>query len=96
MKHLVAFLAIGGSLFLASSGLVFAASNPSGTGQPNQSCGSDTAPKTPGNAVFSTGSAFNPDGKAPSVYAGQQPQNSKNPKSVAQYDVACYQVSQQP
>jgi len=31
---------------------------------------------------------------APSVYAGTQPQNSKNPKSVAQYDVACFQVSQ--
>jgi hypothetical protein len=40
------------------------------------------------------GSAFNPDGKAGTVYAGEQPQNSNNPKSVSQYDVACFQVSQ--
>jgi hypothetical protein len=29
----------------------------------------------------------------PVCVAGQQPQNSTNPNSVAQYDVACYQVS---
>jgi hypothetical protein len=28
------------------------------------------------------------------MYAGSQPQNSNNPKSVSQYDVACFQVSQ--
>lgn len=59
------------------------------TGQPNQTCGSSTAPETPGHAASATGSAFNPSGKAGSVYAGTQPQNSKNPTSVAQYDVAC-------
>ena len=59
------------------------------TGQPNQSCGSATAPNTPGNAAAAPGSAFNPDGKSGTVYAGQQPQNSKNPVSVSQYDVAC-------
>ena len=71
-----------------------AASNPSGTGQPSQSCGSDTAPNTPGNAASAPGSAFNPDGVAGTHYAGEQPQNSVNPKSVSQYDVACFQVSQ--
>jgi len=35
------------------------------------------------------GSAFNPNGTAGQMYAGQQPQNSGNPKSVSQYDVAC-------
>src|SRR5207248_1629043 len=30
---------------------------------------------------------------AGSHYAGTQPQNSKNPTSVSQYDVACFQVS---
>lgn len=35
------------------------------------------------------GSAFNPDGTAGTVYAGEQPQNSRNPVSVSQYDVAC-------
>ena len=59
------------------------------TGQPNQTCGSSTAPETPGHAASAPGSAFNPNGKAGSVYAGTQPQNSKNPTSVAQYDVAC-------
>ncbi len=72
-----------------------AASNPSGTGQPSRSCGSDTAPNPPGNAAASApGSAYNPDGVAGTHYAGEQPQNSVNPKSVSQYDVACFQVSQ--
>ena len=59
------------------------------TGQPNQTCGSASAPNTPGNAAMAAGSAFNPSGKAGSVYAGQQPQNSRNSASVSQYDVAC-------
>jgi hypothetical protein len=59
------------------------------TGQPNQTCGSATAPNTPGAAASAPGSAFNPDGKAGTVYAGQQPQNSRNSASVSQYDVAC-------
>jgi hypothetical protein len=59
------------------------------TGQPNQTCGSATAPTTPGHAATASGSAFNPNGKAGAVYAGTQAQNSKNPTSVAQYDVAC-------
>ncbi len=60
-------------------------------GQPNQSCQSQ--PQTPGNSASAPGSAFNTSGTAGTVYAGQQPQNSSNPKSVSQYDVACYQVS---
>ena len=63
-----------------------------GTGQPNKSC-EDSASR-PGNAISAPGSAFNPAGTAGKVYAGQQPQNSKNPNSVSQYDVACFQVSQ--
>src|SRR5215470_2167766 len=59
------------------------------TGQPNQSCGSATAPNTPGNAASAGGSAFNPDGTAGKMYAGQQTQNSRYTASVSQYDVAC-------
>ncbi len=70
---------------------VYAAS-PGTTGQPNQSC--EEQPVTPGMSASAPGSAFNPDGKAPTVYAGTQPQNSINPMSVSQYDVACFQVSQ--
>lgn len=60
---------------------------PARTGQPNKSC--ETTPNTPGNSATAPGSAFNPDGKAGTVYAGEQPQNSRNTASVSQYDVAC-------
>jgi len=59
------------------------------TGQPDAECGSATAPNTPGNAASAPGSAFNPEGHAGTVYAGEQPQNSGNPASVSQYDAAC-------
>jgi hypothetical protein len=81
------------ALMLAPASAAFAAGNPSGRAQPNQSCGSSTAPNTPGNSASASGSAFNPDGQAGTVYAGQQSQNSNNPNSASQYDVACYQTS---
>ena len=81
-------------VFLLSGVAAAFAANPPGTGQPSQTCGSSTAMSSPGKASTAPGSAFNSNGVAPSVYAGTQPQNSKNPKSVAQYDVACFQVSQ--
>jgi hypothetical protein len=84
--------ALAGLLALASAGAAAAAGNPNGTGQPSQSC--QAQPNTPGNSANAPGSAFNPNGQAGSVYAGTQPQNSNNPNSVAQYDVACYHVSQ--
>ena len=68
----------------------FADQNPNGTGPPDQTCGSVTAPETPGNAFFSPGSPFNPSGNAGTHYAGSQPQNSGNGQA-AQYDVACFQ-----
>lgn len=63
-------------------------------GQPNQSCqdinGGNTGPFYPGNTSTAPGSAFNEtNGKAGGMYAGSQPQNSRNTASVAQYDVAC-------
>jgi hypothetical protein len=73
-------------LLVAPLGSVFAA------GQPNQSC--QVTGVTPGHSASAPGSAFNPSGTAGTVYAGQQPQNSNNPKSVSQYDVACYNLSQ--
>lgn len=81
-------------LVLVPLSTVFA-NSPGGGGQPNQSCQVTTV--TPGNAASASGSAFNPDGKAGTVYAGTQPQNSKNSKSVSQYDVACFeQTSREP
>src|SRR5262249_18234015 len=82
--------ALAGGLLLAlgATGAALAGpGNPSGAGQPNQS--SETTGTTPRTSVSGPGSAFNPGGQAGSVYAGEQPQNSKNAKSVRQYDVAC-------
>ena len=81
-------LALALALGLATAGAALAGGgNPSGTGQPNQSC--EDAGTRPGNAQSARGSAFNPDGVAGTKYAGEQPQNSKNQTSVSQYDVAC-------
>ncbi|WP_296745457.1 adenylate cyclase [Mesorhizobium sp.] len=95
MKHLLAPIMAG--LFVASTGMALATdvhTVTGTTGQPSQTIGSlQTGSATPGHAASAPGSAFNPDGNAGTHYAGQQPQNSKNPKSVAQYDVAGFQQS---
>jgi hypothetical protein len=74
------------------------AANPPGTGQPSQTCLSQTAPSEPGNAAGASGSAFNETtpGTAGTVYAGngQTTQTPANGAAVSQYDVACFQVSQ--
>src|SRR5438094_10354926 len=79
----------GGSspLVAAIANLVFVTGllGPAQTGQPNQSC--EDNPTTPGNSATAPGSAFNTSGKAGTVYAGEQPQNSRNSASVSQYDV---------
>ena len=102
MKHLLKSIAvsalavcIAGPAIAAGSPQGTSASTPSGTntpkalGQPNDSCGSPSAPFTPGDSASALGSAFNPTGISGMVYAGEQPQNSNNPASVSQYDVAC-------
>ena len=58
---------------------------PTTTGQPGVEC----EDVRPGHAATAPGSAFNPDGRAGTRYAGEQPQNSRNSASVSQYDVAC-------
>ena len=60
--------------------------------QPGVEC--DEFPSSPGHSSSAPGSAFNEDGMAGTVYAGEQPQNSNNVHSVSQYDVACEKVSQ--
>jgi len=89
------FIIISAILVILVAGLavssftrVFAA-DPGTQGQPNQSC----------QAVFPSGTlvpnGFNTSGfaTADAHYAGSQPQNSNNPNSVSQYDVACFQNS---
>lgn len=60
--------------------------------QPGVEC--DDFSQRPGHSDTAPGSAFNEDGHAGTVYAGEQPQNSINPHSISQYDVACEKVSQ--
>ena len=91
MKKTFAALALIVMMTLGFAGAAVAA-RPTTGGQPNQSC--EDIPVTPGAAVNAPGSPFNPEGQAGTVYAGEQPQNSKNPHSVSQYDVACFQQSQ--
>src|SRR5213075_294361 len=62
-------------------------------GQPNQSCENPQTMTTPGHSASARGSAFSPTGIAGMNYAGEKSVNSKNPKSVSQYDVACFQQS---
>ncbi len=89
MKRLIA---IGGLVIaLALSSAISAlAEDPRTQGQPNQSCQTvfPSGPLSPGGfntAGFAT---------ATTIYAGAQPQNSTNPQSVSQYDVACFQQGQ--
>ncbi|WP_210162772.1 adenylate cyclase [Kaistia adipata] len=100
MKQFIAPTILGVSLLATSAGLALAANvhtTTGTTGQPNQTIGSaQTGSVTPGQSASAPGSAFNPDGTAGTHYAGTQPQNSNNPKSVSQYDVAGFQQSHKP
>ncbi len=77
-------LALALGLMAAVASPVYADST-GNQGQPSQSCQAQTA-APPG---FSTAGFAN----AATQYAGSAPQNSINPNSVAQYDVACFQLS---
>jgi hypothetical protein len=88
MKRLTAIVLALGAMTLFS--LPVFANSTGNQGQPNQSCQTvfgDSGPFTPSG--FNT-AGFN---HATTVYAGAQPQNSNNPKSVSQYDVACFQTA---
>jgi hypothetical protein len=64
--------------------------SPDQVGQPNQDCEDLIANgdgSFPGHAGDNGSSAFG--GSAGDVYAGSQPQNSRNSVSVSQYDVGC-------
>ncbi len=77
---------------LTSSGIAFAAAHPSGTGQPNASCGSEGATMSPngfGTQGFATAEAHyaGSDGTPSAAHA-------QSSHAVSQYDIACYQVTQ--
>lgn len=88
MKRLTAIVFAMGAVTMFS--LPVYASSTGNQGQPSQSCQSffgNSGPFTP--TGFNT-AGFN---HATTVYAGAQPQNSSNSKSVSQYDVACFQAA---
>jgi hypothetical protein len=97
MKVVVILLAAV-TLLLIGVPATLGAPNPSGTGQPSQTCLSSTAPSEPGQAATGPGSAFNETrpGTAGTVYAGNgvSATTPANAAAVSQYDVACFQVSQ--
>jgi hypothetical protein len=95
MKRMITVAAIVGALLLPTAGTALAADPHTlgSTGQPSQSC--QTTPPFPGKTGTSPGSAFN--GSAGSVYANPGSRgglSSGNSQVVAQYDVACFQLSQ--
>jgi hypothetical protein len=97
MRTLFAVAVTVASLAIGAVGAT-AAPNPSGTGQPSQTCLSSTAPSEPGQSAGAKGSAFNETGPGTAgvVYAGNgvSATTAGSPNAVSQYDVACFQVSQ--
>jgi hypothetical protein len=95
MRKLLMTLVVLGVVALSIANIALAvdphsAANP--TGQPSQSCQAEPNAPGGGNSSNSSGSPF-AGGSSTTNYAGSQPQNSKNPNSVSQYDVACFQNS---
>ncbi len=91
MKAWITIVVIVGALLVAAVPALGAA-NPSGTGQPSQSC---QAEPTGPAGLLSTTNGFAT--VAVNVYAGSPGTPSLangNAHAVSQYDVACYQVSQ--
>ena len=86
MKKVVFLLFALAISFLAVK-VVFAAPNPSGTGQPNQNC--EALPPQYEPHGFTTDGFAN----AAEHYAGSgvNVDHANSPKAVSQYDVACYQ-----
>jgi hypothetical protein len=98
MRIIIFILSLATAVVTVAASPVLAAGNPSGTGQPSQTCLSSTAMMEPGHAAAAPGSAFNedPGGTAGAVYANPDAQggiSSGNTHVVSQYDVACFQVS---
>jgi hypothetical protein len=90
MKRTIVIAAAFVGIF-ALPAAAFAAPNPSGTGQPGAECGEDNAVMEPAG-FLTDGFAI-----AEAHYAGSDGTpslNSGNAHAVSQYDIACYQVTQ--
>ncbi len=96
MRRIVTTLVLTGLLGLGSAASAMAASNPNGTGPPNQSCQAFEGPggtNAPGNSGTSPGSVFNEPGFG-SINGGTGGNAYNNAGAPSQYDVACFQVNQ--
>lgn len=95
MRRIAATLVLTGLLGLGSAATAMAASNPSGTGPPNQSCQDflGAGGIAPGHSASSPGSVFNEPGFG-SVNGGTGGSAYNNAGAPSQYDVACFQVNQ--
>jgi hypothetical protein len=89
------------ALLVPLGGQALATTNPT-TGQPAKTCLDPGATTEPGSAATAPGSAFNEPsdtssgGTAGAVYAGNgiSATTAGSTAAVSQYDVACYQVTQ--
>jgi hypothetical protein len=92
MKKTIITTALSVAMVCSVAGVAFASVNPSGTGQPNASCGSENATQMP------NGFTTNGFSHAEAVYAGSDgtpsQANGQSSHAVSQYDVACYQLTQ--
>lgn len=96
MRRIAATLLLTGLLGLGGAATAMAASNPSGTGPPNQSCQSFEGPggtNAPGSSGTSPGSVFNEPGFG-SANGGTGGNAYNTAGAPSQYDVACFQVNQ--
>ena len=90
VRRFIVGVTLSAAIAVAGTSVAFADTT-GNTGQPSQSCQAQPPGSTPGSSAAAPGSAFNTSGVAGTHYAGNAPQNSTNPSSVSQYDVACFQ-----
>ncbi len=101
-RRIVVACSVGAALSLAGlAGVAGATPSPNGPGQPGApgtTCGSPNATSTPGNAATAQ-SPFNAAGNAGQHYAGNPGTaslaHSNSAHAVSQYDIACFQQTQQ-
>src|SRR5215469_18821081 len=96
MVRSAAVMLVAGLITVGTAATAVAATNPSGTGPPNQSCQSFEGPggtNAPGNSGTSPGSVFN-EPSFGSTNGGTGGNAYNGAGALSQYDVACFQVNQ--
>jgi|tagenome__1003787_1003787.scaffolds.fasta_scaffold20422216_1 hypothetical protein len=97
MKRLIAAVALLPIVMFASAGVAAAASNPAGTGQPGTANPNGVACGDPGATSQPPGFGTAGFANAETHYAGSPGTgslHSGNAHAVSEYDIACYQFTQ--